>query len=131
MVSKRDNEIWTTTVYKLADEPTDRYRYTYGRTAEDCAASRNDFIRYTPRPNGTRRPYVAGEVTVLGGVDYPYKLLKLVQEIQENVPTARLLRVLSAVLLLVQDAGGPDPYVNADLDNNTGWQNLLADLQLG
>ena len=124
-------EIWTTTVYRLADEPADRYRYAYGRTAEDCAASRNDFIRYTPRPDGTRRPYVADEVTVVGGVDYPSSLLKLVQEVEEHVPTARLLRVLSAVLLVVQGAGGPDPYENADLDNNTGWQNLLRDLQLG
>jgi hypothetical protein len=118
-------EIWATAIYSLSDEGS-KLRECYGRTAEECCAMRNDFIRYSGRPDGTKKPYVPSEVTVHDVVEYPENRLELVQAVTPLVRVEQLARVLRVVLFTVGYADPADPEI---LSNNPGWERLCRDLR--
>jgi len=94
-------------IYTLCDEKA-RFRYCYisndcwGSIEQTAADSRNDFIYYSGRPNGTKKPYKPKEVTVVDMVEYPVTLGDLIEAIVRVTPVERVARAVRTCLAAVE-----------------------------
>ena len=101
---------WGVVIYTLRDE-NDRVRSCYisneskGSFEEKAAASRNDFINHTNRPDGSKRRYKPREVKVLDVVKFPVALLNVVSEAILITPKERLASVLRVIVAVVGPVG--------------------------